>query len=111
MQRHYTPGVNARVDVDNLLKLLNDRGYTYQIHWRWSGWSRHAVLSIFDHDGKQCVSVPYARSTMKWAHADEQLGRVRTGSSKHAAVVAAYRRLTKHTGTRRCGGMSDTLID
>lgn len=109
MDTHVNSGVNARIDVDNLLKLLNARGYTYQIHWRWAGWSRHAVLSILDSDGKQLVTVPYTRATQSWGRHDEQLGRVRTGSPKHQAVVAAYNQLT--TRTRRCGGMSDTLID
>jgi hypothetical protein len=79
----------AALYVAELHGQLEARNLTLDIYWRWSGRRRDGVLNIFDPERHVVFSYQFERNTQRWGRTDETLHRVRTGSPRHRAVVAA----------------------
>lgn len=83
----------ARVSADALKALLDMHNLSLDISWRWSGWNRSGVLRVIDDTGVR-FERQYRRATQLWGRGDETLERMRTGSPKHEAVMAALAALS-----------------
>ena len=88
----------ARKSSDLLKVMLQERGLDFDIDWFWSGRARCGRLNIHNsgihvHGLLPLFSACYSRSTQLWGPSDEGLDRLRTGSAKHQAVMAAIRYL------------------
>ncbi|WP_144264422.1 hypothetical protein [Polaromonas sp. C04] len=86
----------ARKSTDLLKVMLHEQGLDFDIDWFWSGRARCGRLNIrpsgvHAHGRPHLFSVCYSRSTQLWGQSDERLDRLRTGSAKHQAVMAAIR--------------------
>src|SRR5690349_7764804 len=85
----------ASDSVEAFEALLAKHHLGYLIIWTWAGWRKHGVIRIFPLteqgalDTRQLLaSEEFARSNASWGKSDQVLGRVRTGSPKHRAIVA-----------------------
>lgn len=82
-------------------KLLAERGLGYYIVWTWAEWRRHGVIRIVTLDAygkpdwtkEAFAREVFARSTSSWGASDAVVGRVRTGSPKHLALLALIAKL------------------
>jgi hypothetical protein len=79
----------AALYVAELNRQLQARDLTLNLFWRWNGRCRDGVLCINDAQGQQVFEQQFGRNTQRWVRSDETLQRVRTGSPRHRAVVAA----------------------
>lgn len=88
----------ASETVKQFQQLLADNNLAYYISWRWEGWRKHGVVGIMP----KCewyALLPaidreeFSRASSTWGTNDRTLGRVRTGSPKHLAILALYKRL------------------
>jgi hypothetical protein len=97
---HSTPTVlqPAAETAPGFEQLLAANNLSYYISWRWEGWRKHGVIGITE----KCewYELPpvlereeFSRASSKWGSKDRTLGRVRTGSPKHSAILALYQRL------------------
>jgi len=81
--------------------LLIEQGLGYYIVSTWVGWRRHGVICIVPLDARgepdwtkhPIIREEFARSTSAWGQADRPVGRVRTGSPKHVALLSLIQRL------------------
>jgi hypothetical protein len=81
--------------------LLAERGLGYYIVHTWVEWRRHGVIRVvpLDAKGKADWTEPavqrevFARSTSSWGPSDSVVGRVRTGSPKHQALLNIIERI------------------
>jgi hypothetical protein len=85
----------ASDSVEAFEALLAKHCLGYLIIWTWAGWTKHGVIRIFPLteqgalDTRQLLaSEKFARSNASWGKSDQVLGRVRTGSPKHRAILA-----------------------
>jgi hypothetical protein len=79
----------ARAHVEELKRQLDARGLRLDICWRWNGRCRDGVLTLHDAQGRAVYARQFRRNTQLWSKRDETLQRVRSGSPRHNAVVAA----------------------
>ncbi|MBK4733030.1 hypothetical protein [Noviherbaspirillum pedocola] len=75
--------------------LLAKHRLGYLIVWTSAGWHKHGVIRVFPLtengalDTRHLVfAEEFTRSNSSWGVADRVLGRVRTGSPKHRAILA-----------------------
>lgn len=104
--RAYLPP--ARKSTDLLKVMLQERMLNFDIDWFWSGRARCGRLNIrpsgvHAHGQPPLFSACYSRGTQLWGPSDERLDRLRTGSAKHQAVMAAIRHLQQHPSSRQVG--------
>lgn len=79
----------ARGHVDELKRELDAKGLSLDLFWRWNGRCRDGVLTLLDAKGQTVFARQFERNTQLWSRRDETLQRVRTGSPRHRAVIAA----------------------
>jgi hypothetical protein len=93
---HRTESAAETVRTFNLL--LAERGLAYYIVDKLVGEMRHGVIGVRP-AGLSNVLAPavareeYTRSSSSWSSADATIGRPRTGSPKHVALLALVDRL------------------
>jgi hypothetical protein len=80
------------------LALLEARGLAYTIAWQWDASSkyRNGVIIVHTAAGPQAGAVAeavFVRNTHFWTPADERIGKLRTGSPKHFALLALIKRI------------------
>lgn len=88
--------------------MLHEQGLDFDIDWFWSSRARCGRLNVHSsgihaHGLPPLFSVCYSRSTQLWGRSDELLDRMRTGSAKHQAVMAAIRFLENEQATHEVG--------
>jgi len=88
----------ASQTVKTFNNLLADRGLTYHIVDQLVGEERHGLISVrpaglSNAFAKAVDKELYSRRGISWSSADAQLGRPRTGGSKHLALLALMARL------------------
>ncbi|MDB5854791.1 MAG: hypothetical protein JWR22_2832 [Herminiimonas sp.] len=92
------------VDTVILFKqLLACHGLSYFITSSWEGWRRHGRIGITERaewfELKPTLEAEeFARSSSSWGAADQKVGRIRTGSPKHRAIVALIEKITLRFG-------------
>ena len=98
----------ARKSSDLLKVMLEERRLHFDIDWFWSGRARCGRLNIrpagiHPHGLLPLFSAGYSRSTQLWGPSDEGLDRLRTGSAKHQAVMAASWHLQQRSSSHQVG--------
>jgi hypothetical protein len=89
------PAAETVKDFNNLLAA---KGLTYHVFDRLIGEMRHGVIGLRP-AGAANVFVravyreEYARNSSVWSRSDETIGRPRTGSPKHLALLALCQRM------------------
>lgn len=81
--------------------LLAEKELGYYIVSTWSGWRRHGVIRVVPLDARgepdwtkqAVVREEFVRSTSLWRQSDRVVGRVRTGSPKHQALLNIIKQL------------------
>jgi hypothetical protein len=88
----------ASETVKEFEQMLTENNLSYYISWHWAGWRKHGVIGIT----RKCewYELPpvldreeFSRASSAWGAKDRTLGRVRTGSPKHLAILTLYHRL------------------
>jgi hypothetical protein len=98
MTEQTTPVEPAAATVDAFNQLLAEKGLTYYIFDRLVGEMRHGVIGLRP-AGAANVFAPavdreeFVRSSSSWSSADANIGRPRTGSPKHLALLALVERM------------------
>lgn len=85
---------SAGKSTDQFKEMLQERRLEFDIDWFWSGRARCGRLNIrpsgiHAHSTRPLFSAGYSRGTQLLGRGDERLDRLRTGSAKHQAVIAA----------------------
>jgi hypothetical protein len=98
MNEQTTPVGPAAATLREFNNLLAEKGLAYYIVDRLVGDRRHGVIGLRS-AGAGNIFAPavhreeYARRSSTWSSADAQLGRPRTGSQKHMALLALVERM------------------
>jgi hypothetical protein len=98
MTEQSTPIEPAAETVKAFNTLLAEKGLTYYIFDRLVGEMRHGVIGLRPAGAanvfaKAVDREEYARNSSIWSRSDETIGRPRTGSPKHMALLALVARL------------------
>lgn len=94
----YEPAADTAIVFKSLLA---EKGLGYYIVSTWVGWRRHGVIRVvpLDARGEPDWTKPpvqreeFPRSSSAWGQSDKVVGRVRTGSPKHAALLNLIQRM------------------
>lgn len=110
-----TDTTTARQDVDLFHRLLDEKGFNYDILWHWEGGStgrrganRDGVLCVYDRKWNRLFRVQFERSSVSWGPGDVALNRVHTGSNRHRAVMEAIDTLKDMQRRQLCGQEAST---
>lgn len=98
MTEQTTPIEPAAATLKTFNQLLADKGLTFYVFDRLVGEMRHGVIGIRPAGAgnvfaKAVDRQEYVRNSSNWSSADATIGRPRTGSPKHLALVALVERL------------------
>jgi hypothetical protein len=98
MTEQITPIEPAAETVKAFNQLLAERGLAYYIVDKVVGELRHGVIGIRPAGASNLFAravdrEEYARSSCSWSSGDATIGRLRTGSPKHRALLALVARL------------------
>lgn len=98
MNNQTTPLEPAADTIRTFNNLLAERGLTYYICDRLVGELRHGVIGLRPVGSgnvfaKAVDREEYIRSSSSWSSADATIGRPRTGSPKHRALLALVARM------------------